>query len=77
VELHARRTAELLLADQGTDDHQRIEQLYLQALGRHPSEAELVLTTQYVSVDDQAQRLERWTDLCQSVFGCLDFRYLD
>ncbi len=73
----SRLAAERLLAEEFATDRERIERLYLRALGRLPTERELALTAGYVATSDPADRLERWTELCQTVIGCLDFRYLD
>ncbi len=63
-------------------DTARIEHAYRAALGRAPSAKERVLALQFVSGANgngagEAARADGWTQLHQSLFACVDFRYLD
>jgi hypothetical protein len=67
AELTARR---LLEEDSTIDDACEL------ILGRPPTAAERTSTGTFLSTFDPADREEAWTQLCQSLFACLDFRFL-
>jgi hypothetical protein len=78
----ARRAAERALAVPGLDDARRISRAYRVALGRLPAPRERELARQFVTVEasegpNEAQRLEAWAQLYQSLFACVDFRYIN
>ncbi|MSU47690.1 MAG: DUF1553 domain-containing protein [Opitutus sp.] len=65
------------------DDAARIEEAYRVALGRAPTARERALALQFVGAasgtaggGDDA-RLEVWAEFHQSLFACVDFRYLN
>jgi len=71
-------TAEWLLAIP-CDNDERIRRAFERTLGRPPLDAELDLARDYVSLPDDAspdQRRARWARFQQTLFGCLDFRYV-
>ena len=70
VREQAERMAARLLAENAT-----LEEVYERILGRPPLAAELAATTDFFAGSDNEK--ESWTQLCQSLFACVDFRYLD
>jgi len=68
----ARRAAETLAADE-PDPTARIGLLFERALGRPPSDVERELALEFAQSDSS----ERWTALCLSVIGSIDFRYIE
>jgi hypothetical protein len=48
---------------------------YELVLGRPPSAAELAVTDRFFAA--RADRQEVWNQFCQTLFACIDFRYLD
>ncbi|MCB1066420.1 MAG: DUF1553 domain-containing protein, partial [Verrucomicrobiae bacterium] len=81
----ARLAAERALAD--TDrpgDEARLDYAYRTALGRLPGEEErrvmmafLQSSTDPAHDTEGGDRVETWAQVFQTLFGCLDFRYLD
>lgn len=65
-------TSERLIAE-GAE----IGEAYLHILGRPPSETELTSTETFLAQFPDSEKEEAWTQLCQSLFSCLDFRFLD
>ena len=64
------------------DDAARVDDAYLVSLGRRPTDRERALALQFVGSsagagDREASRLEVWTEFHQSLFACVDFRYLN
>ncbi|MEE3219870.1 MAG: DUF1553 domain-containing protein, partial [Planctomycetota bacterium] len=79
VRAQAKLTAERLLSDSQPKDAQRIDHAYLRILGRHPTAAEIALSQEFLkSVDDTTEkgRVEAWTQMVQSLFSTIDFRYV-
>jgi hypothetical protein len=79
VRTQARHTAERLLSDSRLEDANRIEHAYLQILGRHATEAEVMLSQQFLkSVTDLTEKgqVEAWTQMVQSMFSTIEFRYI-
>ncbi len=70
----SRIAAERALASSATDE-ERIERAFLTTLGRAPSEKERVISAAHVA--DKTKRVEAWSQLYQSLFGSMDFRYLE
>jgi hypothetical protein len=79
----ARHAAERILAERDLDDVARLDRLYVRALGRPATATERQLAIRYLSLDldpganSPQQRVSAWTNLCQIVFGCIDFRYVN
>jgi hypothetical protein len=84
----AQFAAERLLAEANLSDKARIEQAFRETLGRGPSEFEREIALAAVAPMEvgengeqisEASELEsaRWARLYQSLFGCIDFRYVD
>ena len=71
---HSRIAAERALASSATDE-ERITRAFQTTLGRPPSEKERAVSTAHVA--DPTRRTEAWSQLYQSLFGSMDFRYLD
>ena len=80
VRTQARLTADRLLSDPLLNESHRIDHAYLQILGRHATEAEIALSQEFLkSVIEQLQeesRIEAWTQMVQSLFSTIDFRYV-
>jgi hypothetical protein len=80
VRTQARLTAERLLSDSQLKESHRIDHAYLQILGRHATEAEISLSQDFLkAVIEQQQeegRVEAWTQMVQSLFSTIDFRYV-
>jgi hypothetical protein len=68
------------------DDGQRLTQAYLLTLGRPPTEAERTRAKQYLDADGEritrvsnpapAAQEQTWSNFCQALFACAEFRYL-
>jgi len=78
----AQSTARRVLADQDIDDRHRIERAYLLTLARPPSGAELARAQDYLSFGKAGEKgatvasEQEWTNLCQALFACAEFRYI-
>jgi len=72
VHEQAQETAKRLLAEDAT-----IDQIYRLILCRPPSKSETVTTTTFLAQFPPDQKEEAWSQLCQTLFACLDFRFLD
>jgi len=69
--------AKRLLGDKKLEPDARIVLAYRRILGRPPTTAEAELAEAFVSKGkDDAERLERWTGFVQTLFACVDFRFL-
>ena len=56
----------------------KIEQAYLQVIGRPPSQRERKISEQFVgNIEDATDDHQRWALLYQSLFECVDFRFLN
>ncbi len=78
----ARLAAKRELARAGLDDRTRVEHAYRLTLGRSPTLTERELALQFVqaaagSGGDDPPPLETWAQFYQSLFACVDFRYLN
>jgi hypothetical protein len=71
----AKKAAEHTMTLPGTDDD-RLVAAYRLTLGRAPSPAELEKCRRFLA-SGPTPSLETWTMLHQTLFACLDFRYLD
>ncbi len=74
--------AERTLSRAGLDDAARIDHAYRVTLGRPPAARERDLALQFLasaagSDPGTATRHEAWAQLYQSIFACIDFRYLN
>ncbi len=75
--------AQRLLADRD-EASARVRLAYRLSLGRTPSDAEVGAANQLVldtiasldDGDDDAKQLQAWSNLCQSLLACAEFRYL-
>jgi len=78
----AKLAAQRTLREVKGDDAARLEHAYRVALGRRPTERERALALEFVRAatggeSDDAARLEAWAQMHQSIFACVDFRYLN
>ena len=69
----ARAAAERTLASSGDDEH-RLIAAFRRSFGRAPSAAELEKCRRFLGA---SPTLETWTQLHQTLFACLDFRYVE
>ncbi len=79
VRTQARLTAERLLSDPLLNESHRINHAYLQILGRHATETEVSLGQDFLkTVTDTSEkgRIEAWTQMVQSMFLTIEFRYI-
>ena len=79
VRAQAKLTAERLLDDSRPKEAQRIDHAYLRILGRHATAKEIALSQKFLkSVIETTEngRGEAWTQMVQSLFSTIDFRYL-
>ncbi len=82
VMTQARLAAQRALAGAGLDDATRLERAYRVALGRPPDATERRLALEYVkspagegTADER--RLNAWAQFYQTLFACVDFRYVN
>ncbi len=73
----SRRTAERVLAEASDDFRSRISLAYLLTLSRVPTESEMALSKTFLaSAARDSSDLQAWTQLIQSLFSSIEFRYL-
>ena len=60
-----------------TDADILIDRLYRRCFGRHPDETEMRFCLDFLGKATEAETEQRLADLIQSLFGSIDFRYLD
>ncbi|MCA9207186.1 MAG: DUF1553 domain-containing protein, partial [Planctomycetales bacterium] len=78
----ADRAAQRLLEDPTADDERRIVLAYRRAIGREPTQSERELSREFLAaagaLGDAAPDVRRraWSQFCQSLIACVDFRYL-
>ncbi|YCM42536.1 PSD1 and planctomycete cytochrome C domain-containing protein [Verrucomicrobiaceae bacterium 227] len=65
-------TAKRLIQEQATIDH-----AYQLILCRPPSESELASIENFLRQFEPSEQEEAWTQICQTLFACVDFRFLD
>lgn len=70
---HAQATAERAMQESDQTE-ERIEWQTLSILGRYPTSDEQRLFTEFI--DGEVDSISKWTQVAQSLFGSLDFRYL-
>ena len=79
VRTQARLTAERLLSESNPTTENRIQRAYLLILGRHATEVEVSLSQQFLKlVADTTEngQVEAWSQLVQSMFSTIEFRYI-
>jgi hypothetical protein len=79
VRTQAKLAAERLLGDSQPKEEHHIDHAYLRILGRHATAAEIALSQEFLkSVIDTTEngRVEAWTQMVQSLFSTIDFRYV-
>lgn len=76
----ARHAAERSLTAPFASERERIKKAFQLVLSRPPTEGELVVALKYLAgapdEKGQAQSVEHWTELFQTLFASVDFRYL-
>ncbi|MFO1092906.1 MAG: DUF1553 domain-containing protein [Planctomycetaceae bacterium] len=75
----ATRAATKLLQEE-PDETARIRLLFERVLGRPPTKNEQQVAAEFMqspAASDEATIHRRWTELCLSVFGTIDFRYIE
>ena len=78
IMMQARHAATLALKDATLTDAQRIELAYRKSLGRVPTARERELASAYVRLAmTPEQRLAAWERFYQTLFACVDFRYVN
>jgi hypothetical protein len=79
VRTQARLTAERLLSESQSETTSRIDHAYLRVLGRNATAAEISLSQQFLrTVTDTTGKgpIEAWTQMVQSLFSTIEFRYI-
>ena len=71
------REQSLLTAKRFIQESANIEQAYQLILCRPPSASELASTENFLSQFEPSDQEEAWTQICQTLFACVDFRFLD
>ncbi|WP_417848114.1 DUF1553 domain-containing protein [Thalassoglobus sp.] len=74
VHMRSEETAKRVLAIEG-DTPQRLEWLILTTLNRYPTSDEQRLFGDFL--EDDPESLEAWSQVCQALFGSLDFRFVE
>ena len=80
VKYMADRFAERLLKMDRLDDERRVEQAYLLALGRAPSDAmkqQALAFLEQCEKEDGMSEVDAWSSFCQALYGSAEFRYVD
>ncbi len=77
VMAQAKLAAAAGLKDAKLTDAERIDLAYRKALGRLPTTRERELALAYVTAPPTAQRSAAWERFYQTLFACVDFRYVD
>ncbi len=78
----AKFAAEHSLANPRLDEAARLDLAYRTAIGRLPTKSERETVMRFLGTiggdsGDDAKRLEMWTYIFQTLFACVDFRYLN
>jgi hypothetical protein len=78
----ARFAAETSLANRKLDDAARLDLAYRTALGRVPTRVELEAMMRFLGSasgdsGDEAKQLQAWSHIFQTIYACVDFRYLN
>ena len=75
----SRDAAKRLLDMKSLSEPERINLAYRETLGRLPGEQEQKLASAFVSSSSgsQDEQMDRWAQFYQSLFGSLDFRYVN
>lgn len=71
----AARAAQKLLAEPAPDDGARVDKAYRLALGRPPTSRERQLALDFLKAT--SERTAAWSEFYQTLFACIDFRYLN
>ncbi len=72
----SRKAAEVLL-DEVTPKEQRLERAFIKTLGRPPTEQEAALVNQHLGDGLSNDSVEDWASVFQTLFGSIDFRYIN
>ncbi|NND97780.1 MAG: DUF1553 domain-containing protein [Pirellulaceae bacterium] len=72
------KAAEQLLQIDPFSTSSAIEQAYLQVIGRSPTVEEIEIVAPFLDeVSDPTEKVSRWALIFQTLFECVDFRYLN
>jgi hypothetical protein len=77
VQQQAQLAARRLLAETGRDDSARLEQLFRTALGRLPTTKEREMVLRFLAENSGKDQTKAWEQIVQTVFACMDFRYVN
>lgn len=72
----SRQAAEALLAESSPKE-QRLELAFIKTLGRPPTEREAALVNQHLGDGLSNDSVEDWASVFQTLFGSVDFRYIN
>ena len=73
----SRHAARRLLAEDWSDDSQRINRAYRWTLGRLPTDAERRLAVEFLGEAPSSRREDAWGQFFQVLFASLDFRHVN
>ena len=73
------QAAAVRILNRSRSDSERLDRLYLEALGRPPTTREAAVAHQHLARAGAAgsNPEQAWSELCQAVFASLDFRHVD
>ena len=73
----AKSAAARTMAAKDLDDGAKLDLVYRASLGRLPSERERTLVVEYLGKTSGSDRQKAWEAVHQSLFACIDFRYVE
>jgi cytochrome c553 len=73
----AKAAAARTMAAKNLDDSAKLDLVYRSSLGRLPSERERALVVEYLGKTPMSDRAKAWEAVHQSLFACIDFRYVE
>jgi hypothetical protein len=76
VQDQARHAAARLLRE-ADSDKDRVRMVFCLALGRSPAPAEYEAVLAFLRQNAERDELATWASVCQAIYGCADFRYME
>ncbi len=73
----SRQAATNLLDNGESGTMDRVRHVYQQVLGRNPADDEMSVAVDFIQSGSQEEQHGRWAMLYQTLFQCIDFRYLN
>ena len=73
----AKAAAARTMAAKDLDDNAKLDLAYRASLGRLPSERERTLVVEFLTKAGMSDRAKAWEAVHQSLFACIDFRYVE